>query len=67
MPKFNDMSHTKWTREFKTILVFINDPALMIPSSAVSPENLYNTITIGFNFKNINSQEKRMPKALKLI
>lgn len=38
----------------------------MIPSSAVSPANLYNTITLGFNFKNINGQQKQMPKALKL-
>jgi len=39
----------------------------MIPSSAVSPENLFNTITIGFNFKNISNPEKQMPKALKLV
>lgn len=36
----------------------------MIPSSAVSPENLYNTITVGFNVKSIKGQEKQMPKAM---
>ena len=64
--KLYDTSHTKWTRGFKTILVFINFPSLMIPSSAVSPANLYSTIILGFHSKYINGQEKQMSNDSKL-